>query len=217
MADNHDNSSMSRRAFLSGLAILSTACPAQAQKQFRKYTAPPPQYKKPYPRQEYITPPGSQSHSHFQRLCTGCHLCVSGCPNHVLTSHASPLTNMAQPVLTYERGFCKPGCTRCSHTCPTGAILPINREEKSSLQIGQAVFNLQHCVTVKDGVHCGLCARRCPAGAITMVNTEYEGRNIKVPAINASRCIGCGACEYYCPATPLSAIHVEGVQVQRTI
>ena len=217
MANNSENGSLTRRAFLSALAVLGTAGAAQAQKQFKKYTAPPANYKSPYPRREYITPPGSQSHAHFRRLCTGCQLCVSACPNGVLTGCASPAARLAQPVLTYERGFCRPGCTRCSHTCPTGAIKPIDRESKSSLQIGRAVFDMQACVAVKDGVHCGLCSRRCPAGAITMVSADSSGRQVRVPAVNESRCIGCGACEHYCPATPQSAIHVEGIQVHRTI
>ncbi|MGX8682351.1 MAG: 4Fe-4S binding protein, partial [Bacteroidales bacterium] len=30
-------------------------------------------------------------------------------------------------------------------------------------------------------------------------------------------CIGCGACENLCPSRPISAIHVEGHEVHRTI
>ena len=40
---------------------------------------------------------------------------------------------------------------------------------------------------------------------------------LKIPVVNTERCIGCGQCEYYCPARPLSAIYVEGNEVQREI
>jgi formate hydrogenlyase subunit 6/NADH:ubiquinone oxidoreductase subunit I len=43
-----------------------------------------------------------------------------------------------------------------------------------------------------------------------MVDYDHNGQNMKVPAINESRCIGCGACENLCPARPFSAIYVEG-------
>ena len=36
-----------------------------------------------------------------------------------------------------------------------------------------------------------------------------------IPVVNDEACIGCGACEHLCPSNPLSAIYVEGYQVQR--
>ena len=40
--------------------------------------------------------------------------------------------------------------------------------------------------------------------------TTPDGRQVRVPAVNAERCIGCGKCENLCPARPFSAIYVEG-------
>jgi formate hydrogenlyase subunit 6/NADH:ubiquinone oxidoreductase subunit I len=91
-------------------------------------------------------------------------------------------------------------------------------EEKTSIQIGHAVFIQKNCVSVNDGVECGNCARHCPAGAIEMVPLDPDDDlSPSIPAINESRCIGCGACEYVCPSRPFSAIYVEGHEVHKTI
>ena len=37
--------------------------------------------------------------------------------------------------------------------------------------------------------------------------------SLMIPTVNEARCIGCGACENLCPSRPLSAIHVNGLQV----
>ncbi|MDE6786864.1 MAG: 4Fe-4S binding protein, partial [Muribaculaceae bacterium] len=115
---------------------------------------------------------------------------------------------------SYENGYCRPECTRCSDVCPTGAIRPLDTAEKSSIQIGHAVWVKSNCVPITDDVECGNCARHCPTGAITMV--DYENGH-KIPAVNTERCIGCGACENLCPARPFSAIYVEGHENHRII
>ena len=44
---------------------------------------------------------------------------------------ADILPIVPQPEMSYERGYCRPECTRCSELCPTGAILKITKEEKT--------------------------------------------------------------------------------------
>ena len=152
-----------------------------------------------------ITPPGSISAQNMQHHCTACQLCVSACPNHVLRPSKSLMTFM-QPEMSFERGYCRPECTRCSQVCPTGAIRPITPEQKTEVHAGYAVWLKENCIPLTDKVSCGNCARHCPTGAIQMV--DYEGA--KVPSIDTAKCIGCGACENLCPARPFSAIYVEG-------
>lgn len=159
-----------------------------------------------------LRPAGSWSAESFAKQCTACQLCVSNCPNGVLRP-SGDLIDMMTPQMGYETGHCRPECTRCADVCPTGAIRPITREEKSSIQIGHAVWIPENCVVLTDGVSCGNCARHCPAGAISMV--EHDGH--RVPSVDTERCIGCGACEHLCPARPFSAIYVEGHKEHRKI
>lgn len=164
-----------------------------------------------------IVPSGAISIKHLTNKCTACQLCISACPNGVLRPSNS-LENFMQPTVSYERGYCRPECNRCSQVCPTGAITPVSVEEKSSIQVGHAVWIKENCVVLSDGVNCGNCARHCPTGAITMIPLKEDVDNSpKIPIINTERCIGCGACENLCPARPLSAIYVEGHEKHRNI
>ena len=206
-----------RRSFLIG-ATIATASAATAQEKkkvdgglaaIEEKTAPK--------RNTPLTPPGSVSAQNMAHHCTACQLCVAECPNGVLRP-STDIMKLMQPVMSYERGYCRPECTQCSSVCPTGAIKPIQQEDKSSIQIGHAVWIKKNCIPVADGVECGNCARHCPVGAITMVNSlPGDDSSPKIPAINTARCIGCGACENLCPARPFSAIYVEGHEVHRVI
>lgn len=207
----------SRRSFLLASALVTTAAFAQKKEKLMDGGLAELEDKVAPKRQTPLTPPGALSHWHFARHCTGCQLCVSECPNDVLRP-STDLMHFMLPEMSYERGFCRPECTRCSEVCPAGAIHLIDREEKSSIQIGHAVFVQKNCVAVTDGVECGNCSRHCPAGAIEMVPLKEDDEETPyVPAVNEEACIGCGACEYVCPARPFSAIMVEGHEVHRKI
>jgi len=213
-AKNEDAPSAGRRNFLATAFFVSFAATADAQKRRGKALVRKPEK---HERQTPLVPAGSISLKNFTDHCTGCQLCVSVCPNQVLRPSTS-LTSLMQPEMSYEKGYCRPECNRCSEVCPAGAIRPISIEEKSSTQIGHAVVNLDLCVVNTDGVDCGNCSRHCPAGAITMVKKNPdEMLSMLIPAVNEEMCIGCGACENLCPARPLSAIHVEGNLTHRTV
>lgn len=162
-----------------------------------------------------ITPPGSLSAQNMARHCTGCQLCVSVCPNEVLRP-SGDIMKLMQPEMSFERGYCRPECTRCSEVCPAGAIRPITSAEKSATHVGHAVWIKKNCVVLTDNVNCGNCARHCPVGAIQMIPLDpNDDTSPFIPAVNAERCIGCGACENLCPARPFSAIYVEGHEAHR--
>ena len=164
-----------------------------------------------------LTPPGSLSAKNMAQHCTGCQLCVSECPNGVLRP-STDLLKLMQPTMSYERGYCRSECNRCSEVCPAGAIKPISHEDKSSIQRGHAVWVKKNCLPVTDGVECGNCERHCPTGAIQMVPLdENDEESPMIPAVNEAKCIGCGACEHLCPARPFSAIYVEGHEQHRFV
>lgn len=207
----------SKRSFLITSALLTTAALAQQKEKMMDGGLAEIQDKVAPERQTPITPPGSLSARNMAQHCTGCQLCVSECPNQVLRPSGNWLSIM-QPTMSYELGYCRPECTRCSEVCPAGAIKPIKKEDKSSTQIGHAVWVKKNCVPLTDGVACGNCARHCPVGAIEMVPSDPDNEESPaVPAINEARCIGCGACENLCPARPFSAIYVEGHEVHKEV
>ena len=205
-----------RRSFLLGSALLATAVMAQEKKKVDGGLAEIADKVAPE-RQTPLTPPGSLSAQNMALRCTGCQLCISECPNQVLRP-STDLMHLMQPVMSYERGYCRPECNRCSEVCPAGAIKPIRKEDKASTQIGHAVWVKKNCLPLSDGVLCGNCARHCPVGAIEMVPSDPDDEeSAYVPAVNETRCIGCGACENLCPARPFPAIYVEGHEVHKEV
>lgn len=205
-----DQIDTARRSFLSATAVLAATSVVKAQEKKVDGGLAVIEDKKIPVRATPIVPPGAWSARHFAQHCTACQLCVSACPNNVLRP-STDLQKLMQPEMSYERGYCRPECTRCSDVCPAGAIRPIAIEEKSSTRIGHAVWIRKNCIPLTDGVECGNCARHCPSGAILMVPSDSEDVNsVRIPVVNAERCIGCGACENLCPARPFSAIYVEG-------
>jgi len=207
----------SKRSFLIGSALLTTAALAQKKDKIMDGGLAEIVDKVAPERQTPLSPPGACSRQNLEQHCTGCQLCISECPNQVLRP-SSDLMHLMQPVMSYERGYCRPECNRCSEVCPAGAIKLIAHEDKASTQIGHAVWIKKNCIPLTDGVECGNCARHCPVGAIEMVpSNPDDDESPYVPAVNENRCIGCGACEYLCPARPFSAIYVEGHEVHKEV
>ncbi len=164
-----------------------------------------------------ITPFGSESVEKFYKHCTACQLCVTVCPNNVLRP-SSRLEHLMQPEMSFEKGYCRPECVKCSEVCPAGAILKITPEEKTEWKVGTAGVDYDLCVVNRDGVSCGNCARHCPVGAIRMVRKNpNDEKSPRIPSVNEEKCIGCGACENLCPSRPISAITVNGYSVHHNV
>ena len=164
-----------------------------------------------------LVPPGARSLRDFLTHCTACQLCVTVCPNQVLRP-SGDLMRLMKPEMSYERGYCRPECTKCSEVCPTDAIHLTEFCEKSSIQIGHAVWVPENCVVNTDGVSCNNCERHCPVAAIRMVpRNPDDPQSPRIPTVDEARCIGCGACENLCTARPFSAIVVEGHEHHRTL
>ena len=206
-----------RRSFLAVTATLATTAALKAQEKTVDGGLAAIEEKKVPKRATPIVPPGAVSLRNFAQHCTACQLCVSVCPNEVLRPSTS-LLKLMQPEMSYERGYCRPECVKCSEVCPTGAIKPLTVADKSATQIGHAVWIKANCIPIRDEQSCDNCARHCPTAAIQMVASDPSNPDsLKIPVVNEEKCIGCGACEALCPARPFSAMYVEGHENHRTI
>lgn len=162
-----------------------------------------------------MLPPGSRSQSNFNSKCVGCQACVKACPNGVLRPRG--FFDM-RPEMAFDKGWCRPECTKCSSVCPAGAIQPVSREAKTYTHIGVAKWHKDACLAYKDATHCTLCERHCPAKAIKLVALDAsDPSSPKIPVVDEELCIGCGACEHHCPARPFPAMQVEGLELHRTV
>ena len=212
--DNYDST---RRRFLSLTAIVAVTSLAKSQEKRGDGGLALLVDKKASKRSTFISPPGSHSGDHLIKHCTACQLCVSACPNQVLHSSTRWMTLM-HPEMSFERGYCRPECVKCSEVCPTSSIQPITVADKSATQIGHAVWVKERCVVISKDTSCGNCARHCPVGAIQMVASDLARKDsLTIPVVNTERCIGCGACEHLCPSNPYSAIYLEGHERHRTV
>lgn len=156
-----------------------------------------------------VSPPGAISIEGFNQSCTACTLCVSICPTHVLQPSFLEygIGGLLQPHMDYHSGFCNFDCVKCSEICPTGAILPVTREQKHTIQIGIAKFIKENCIVHTDRTDCGACSEHCPTKAVDMV--PYKD-GLFIPEVTEDLCVGCGACEYACPTEPYRAIFIDG-------
>lgn len=205
------NVNQSKRRFLSATVatgVAATSLLAQATTSILS--------KRELKRQQPIAPPGVQNIDRLLQKCISCHLCVTKCPSHVIKPALFEygLGGIMQPKLYFDHGFCSYDCTVCGDVCPTGAILPLTKEEKHHTQMGQVNFILENCIVYYDETSCGACSEHCPTQAVSMV--PYKG-SLTIPHIEPSICVGCGGCEYVCPAIPFKAIYVEGLKEQQTI
>lgn len=211
-----------RRAFMVGGATIAGALALKAAEHGDGALAAV--RKKAEPKRKMpVIPAGAQGLSHLADHCTGCQLCIQNCPEGLLTASTN-LQRFMQPELNFDNGYCPVWCHNCGEVCPTGAILPLDDAEKSSVKIGTAKVRMKMCISASKDVDCGNCARHCPTGAIEMTKITRDGRERLMPVVYAERCIGCGACEYHCPVGSVeslghsqSAIIVNGAEVHQTV
>jgi polyferredoxin len=166
------------------------------------------------PKNRVVSPPGALSRVRFVGQCTGCLLCVSACPSHVLepalTQYGS-FSGFMKPRMNYSRSFCNIDCVRCGEVCPDGALQHLVPQDKPRTRIGLAKVTLERCIVRRDNTACGACGEHCPTAALQMITPK--GGKFPEPVVNETQCIGCGACEYICPARPEKAVVIHGLAV----
>ena len=106
----------SRRAFITGSAVVAGSLAASALGHGDGGLAPL-KLKQKADRKVKLVPPGAKGLKWLASHCTACQLCISNCPNEVL-SPSTDLSNFMQPEMDFSKGYCRPECTKCSDLCP---------------------------------------------------------------------------------------------------
>jgi ferredoxin-type protein NapG len=158
------------------------------------YTPPPAPDYSPDPA-AVIRPPGARPGQEYLDVCSRCGECMRICPEQCIQIDFSAYRGQGAPYIDPET---KP-CTMCEGLmcttyCPSGALLPILREE---MKIGTAVWHEETCLRIY-GQECTICIDKCPVGEKAIRLTE--GR---IEVVDPG-CTGCGVCQYECPSGPKS-------------
>ena len=152
----------------------------------------------------FIRPPGTTDDAIFLNRCIRCracaNVCEAGCIKFFTLSDSSEL--VGTPYLSPRQRSCNL-CMNCTDICPTGALVPIERDIeviKTSVLMGEAEVITTNCLSFNGRV-CGVCHDACPTAAIQLLDHAQ-------PTIQLDLCIGCGRCEEWCPQYP-TAIKVR--------
>ena len=170
------------------------------------------------PDEYLVRPPGAQKEGEVLSRCIRCGQCMKVC----LTNGLQPvlweagLEGLYTPRLIPRLGYCAHTCNLCGQVCPTGAIPQLPLPVKQGTILGTAAINRTRCIPYTEGADCLVCEEHCPVSpkAITyvedqVVNHQGERVTVKLPLVNADRCIGCGHCENVCPVGGAAAIRVK--------
>ena len=156
-----------------------------------------------------IRPPGALPEPAFQDRCVRGGECMKGCLTNTLQPvwFEAGISGLWTPKITARLAGCEQNCNICGHLCPTGAIRPLDMEEKKHAKVGTARIIKTRCIAWEQDRTCLICDEICPYNAIS--NQFAVGHVVTVPVIDENRCNGCGYCENKCPVTGEAAIIVE--------
>jgi ferredoxin-type protein NapF len=188
---------MARRAFVSGAAgtVLALWCRRTGLARARIDDAP-------------LRPPGAVDEDTFAGLCMRCGNCVRVCPSRIIHPDVGKagITGLLAPRIVYDKDYCREDCTRCTQTCPSGALRALPLKQKTAYLIGEALLDSSLCLLTSGRRDCDACVRACPfqAAKIRWDDEQY----VAYPLIDYRKCNGCGACEVACPVEGIKAMRV---------
>ncbi|MCL1852989.1 MAG: 4Fe-4S dicluster domain-containing protein [Peptococcaceae bacterium] len=148
-----------------------------------------------------IRPPGTTSENHFLATCLRCGQCAQVCPcDALLLAGLETGLSAGTPYIVPRQQPCDL-CMECLNVCPTGAIVPVEKEEAG---MGLAVLDQDRCITWHGDV-CKCCYARCP-----FFNKGIVLEDFARPVVDPEVCVGCGICEYVCILDPPAITIVKG-------
>lgn len=156
---------------------------------------------------EIMRPPSTDEDRLAER-CVGCGACYSACPTGALHPSLSVTSKSGlwTPMLYERPAHCGMHCNLCATVCPTDALHTPTPIEAAMLDLGVVAHIARpNCIAWAKGKSCLKCRNGCPiVGAIyatkERVMTRFDGvREVWVPHVDESLCIGCGVCVTDCP------------------
>ncbi|PMH43861.1 ferredoxin-type protein NapF [Vibrio sp. 10N.286.49.B3] len=127
---------------------------------------------------EQPRPPCAVDEALFTRLCDGCGLCQSACPNGVIEIQ----DGLAKINLDYnECSLCK----QCVVACNADAL-----HDSINIAIDLQPTFSQACNNYLQ-IECNQCQQLCPQAAILVEEDE-------LPSLDKAKCTGCGQCCSHC-------------------
>ena len=173
-----------------------------------------------------VRPPGALAEDEFLDRCVRCQECVKICSTTGKGLQPAFLESgwegIWTPIIDARHGYCEFNCNLCSQVCPSGAIHPIELEEKKKLKIGLAHFDKSRCIPWYRNEDCLVCEEHCPLPekAIKFDIREVRAQDgtrrvVKFPYVDEELCIGCGICVTKCPVEGPGGIFLTNAQEQR--
>ncbi|MBF0379293.1 MAG: 4Fe-4S binding protein [Desulfamplus sp.] len=135
-----------------------------------------------------IRPPGSLPESEFLSRCIKCGQCMRVCPTNVIQPadiFTGGFQGLWTPALNFRIGSsgCQLHCIACGHLCPTGAIMPLNLDERfgindykknGPIRIGTAFVDQGRCLPWSMNRPCIVCQENCPVSPkAIMINEAF--------------------------------------------
>jgi MauM/NapG family ferredoxin protein len=179
-----------------------------------------------------VRPPGALDEEAFLSRCIKCGRCMRACPTNVIQPAGGQhgLEALWTPTMNMRIGTsaCQLNCIACGQVCPTGAIRPLNYDEKigrgdfaddGPVRMGLAFVDRNRCLPFAFDRPCIVCQEVCPVSpkAITLrqVTAESSGVQLQQPHVDPEACNGCGICQHECPVSGRPAIRVTAENESR--
>ncbi|NQT26133.1 4Fe-4S binding protein [candidate division KSB1 bacterium] len=170
-------------------------------------------------KEQVIRPPGALEEPEFLDRCVRCGECVRICSTSgaglQVTALESGWEGLSTPALITPMGYCEHNCNLCGKVCPTGAIQDLTMKQKQEMKMGTAHFHKTRCIPWYYGDNCMVCEEHCPVSPkaiqfTTRTVTTIDGRQREVflPFVEESLCVGCGICTKVCPVVGEKGIYL---------